>query len=147
MPLPREVSAYAVGSTLRATGPTSPMTTRAARALALAGVVTFAGCGGTKAHHGNLLSEGRTVFISAGCGGCHTVASVNAHGRIGPDFDTSEQLTRAQIHTEVRFGEDGMPSFYGRISREQETAVIEFVFQTLQRHKPRVQASPLTPHQ
>jgi mono/diheme cytochrome c family protein len=80
-----------------------------------------------------LFSEGRAVFVSAGCGGCHTVASAHTHGHVGPDFDTSEQLTRAHIQREVHYGEDGMPSFHGRIGHEQETAVVEFVFQTLHR--------------
>jgi mono/diheme cytochrome c family protein len=115
----------------------SPSRARLAAAVAVVSAAALAACGGTAAHKGNLFAEGRGVFERAGCGGCHTVASAHARGRIGPDFDTSEQLTREHIRTEVKFGEDAMPSFAGRISAEQEAAVVEFVYQTLQQHKPR----------
>jgi mono/diheme cytochrome c family protein len=98
--------------------------------------IALAGCGGTAAHRGNLYAEGRSVFLSAGCGGCHTVAAAHTRGQIGPNFDKSEQLKLPHIRTEIRFGEDAMPSFHGHISSEQEEAVAEFVYQTLRRHKP-----------
>jgi mono/diheme cytochrome c family protein len=104
-----------------------------ASAAALTTVATLAACGGRSVSAANLFSQGRAVFVSAGCGGCHTVASAGTHGHVGPDFDTSERLTRAHIQREVLYGEDGMPSFHGRISHEQETAVVDFVFQTLHR--------------
>jgi mono/diheme cytochrome c family protein len=122
---------------VRARRPGLAVRARLATVSAVACAVSLAACGGVAAPRGNLFAEGRGVFERAGCGGCHTVASAHTHGRIGPDFDTSEQLTRDHIRTEVRFGEDAMPSFAGRISTEQEAAVVEFVYRTLRQHKPR----------
>jgi mono/diheme cytochrome c family protein len=80
-----------------------------------------AGCG----HRTDLAGEGRKVFASAGCGECHSRAGP------GPDFATSEQLTRAQIRFQLNLGVGGMPSFRNRLTAHQEAAVTEFVFQTL----------------
>jgi mono/diheme cytochrome c family protein len=104
-------------------------------AVPLAAVVTAAGCGDQRTDSRRLVADGRRVFVSAGCGSCHTVASVGAHGSVGPNFDTSEQLDRAQIRSQLNQGVGGMPSFRGRLTPHEEDAVTEFVFQTL--HRPR----------
>jgi mono/diheme cytochrome c family protein len=80
-------------------------------------------------------SEGRRIFVSAGCGDCHTVASAHTHGHVGPDFDTSEQLNREMIRTELDYGDGIMPSFRDRLTAQQRDAVIEFVFQTLHQRR------------
>ncbi len=67
-----------------------------------------------------LVREGRRVFLSAGCGSCHAVASVHTQGQEGPDFDTSEPLTRAQIRIRLNLGEGGMPSFCDRLTPQQQ---------------------------
>ena len=124
-------------------------------ALALLAVIAIAGCGATSADHrptatatlthlsgsppvhaagaapargGALFDAGRRVFVRARCGACHTVAAAGTHGQLGPDFDTSEQLDRTQIRTEIESGANGMPSFADRLTEEQKRAVIEFVF-------------------
>ncbi|HYY21083.1 MAG TPA: cytochrome c [Thermoleophilaceae bacterium] len=103
-------------------------------ALLLA-AATLSGCLGQGADRDRRFREGRRVFVSAGCGGCHTVASAHTHGQAGPDFDTSEPLSRAQIRRQLNRGEGGMPSFRGRLTRRQEEAVTEFVFQTMHRRR------------
>ena len=55
-------------------------------------------------------------FVADGCGACHALRAAGARGRTGPDFDTSEVLTRAQIRTGILEGANGMPSYRGRIS-------------------------------
>ena len=55
-------------------------------------------------------------FVADGCGVCHTLRAAGARGGSGPDFDTSEVLTRAQIRTGILEGANGMPSYRGRIS-------------------------------
>ena len=60
---------------------------------------------------------GESVFKSAGCGSCHTLAAANAHGQIGPNLDKLKppyDLVRVQVER----GGGTMPSF-----REQLTAV------------------------
>lgn len=103
--------------------------------VTVVGAAAAAGCGGRGADQSRLVADGRRIFVSAGCGSCHTVASANTHGSIGPNFDTSEQLDRAQIHTQLNAGVGGMPSFRDRLTPRQEDAVTEFVFQTLHRRR------------
>jgi mono/diheme cytochrome c family protein len=93
------------------------------------------GCADGRPSRGQLLSEGGRVFVSAGCGGCHTVASVHTHGQVGPDFDTSEQLNRDQIRTQLDYGGGGMPSYRDRLTDRQRDAVIEFVYHTLHQRR------------
>jgi mono/diheme cytochrome c family protein len=93
--------------------------------VAVAGLL--AGCGKGP----SLATQGRQVFIDAGCGDCHRVAAIRGSGGSGPDFDTSEPLSRAEIRVELNAGVGGMPSYARRLSRRQEAAVTEFVFQTL----------------
>ena len=101
------------------------------RVIAVAGALA-AGCGGSS---GGLAAQGRHVFVTAGCGDCHALAAVHARGRIGPDFDTSEPLSRAEIRLQLRAGVGGMPSYRSRLTRRQQDAVVEFVFETLSQRK------------
>jgi mono/diheme cytochrome c family protein len=95
------------------------------------GKSTLTNLGGSVASRGGLFDDGRSIFVRAGCGACHTVASAHTSGQIGPDFDTSEQLNRSQILTEIDAGANGMPSFQDRLTPRQKRAVIEFIFQTM----------------
>jgi mono/diheme cytochrome c family protein len=97
--------------------------------------VLLAGCGDRRPTERQLLSKGRRVFISARCGACHTVASAHTHGQVGPDFDTSEQLGRDQIRTELEYGDGVMPSYQHRLTARQRDAVTEFIFQTLRQRR------------
>jgi mono/diheme cytochrome c family protein len=102
---------------------------------ALLGAAAVTGCGDHPTSKRELLGQGRRVFVSAGCGACHTVAAAHTHGRIGPDFDTSEQLTRTQILLQINAGGGSMPSFRDSLTAQQKNAVTEFVFDVL--HQPR----------
>jgi mono/diheme cytochrome c family protein len=112
------------------------MTVRALITIALVATVTAAGCGDHRTDSRRLIADGRRIFVSAGCGSCHTVASVGAHGTVGPNFDTSELLDRAQIRSQLNEGVGGMPSFRARLTPREEDAVTEFVFQTLHQRRP-----------
>jgi mono/diheme cytochrome c family protein len=101
----------------------------------LLGAAALLGCGGHPTNHRELLGQGRRVFVIAGCGACHTVGAARTHGRIGPDFDTSEQLTRTQILLQINAGGGSMPSFRDTLTAQQKNAVTEFVFDVL--HQPR----------
>jgi mono/diheme cytochrome c family protein len=94
-------------------------------------VVLLGGCADHRPSERQLLDEGARLFVSAGCGGCHTIASVHTHGQTGPDFDTSEPLGRDQIRTELDYGDGVMPSYRDRLTPGQLDAVIEFVYHTL----------------
>jgi mono/diheme cytochrome c family protein len=102
---------------------------------ALLGAAVLTGCGNHPISDRELVSQGRRLFVSAGCGACHTVAAAHTQGRIGPDFDTSEQLTRAQILLQLDAGGGGMPSFRDSLTSQQKNAVIEFVFDVLHQRR------------
>jgi mono/diheme cytochrome c family protein len=101
------------------------------RHVAHQGKPTLTNQGGSVATQGGLFNDGRSIFVSAGCGACHTIASAHTSGQLGPDFDTSEQLNRAQIRTEIDAGGNGMPSYQHTLTPRQKRAITEFIFQTM----------------
>ena len=76
-----------------------------------------------------LRAEGRELFAREHCGDCHALAAVGARGRGGgPDFDTSERLSRAQLRAALLEGANGMPSYAGRLAPRQLDALAAFLF-------------------
>lgn len=71
-------------------------------------------------------SAGATVFRSAGCGACHTLAAAGAGGQIGPNLDTL-QPTFAQTQAQVELGGGSMPSFGKTLTAAQIRDVAAFV--------------------
>jgi len=74
------------------------------------------------------LAAGRRLFLAERCGACHALAAVGARGGSGPDFDTSERLTRAQLRAALAEGANGMPSYAGRLARRQLEALATFLY-------------------
>jgi cbb3-type cytochrome c oxidase subunit III len=68
------------------------------RALPLLGaLVLLAGCGtGGKAPSIADQANGKKLFTSAGCGGCHVLADAGAKGTVGPNLDDAFAGDRAQ---------------------------------------------------
>jgi mono/diheme cytochrome c family protein len=66
------------------------------------------------------------VFTSAGCGACHTLAAAHATGQVGPNLDDLKP-SEALVAHQVTNGGAAMPSFSGRLSKAQITAVAKFV--------------------
>lgn len=82
------------------------------------------------------LAAGRALFVRERCGDCHALAAVRARGQGGgPDFDTSERLTRAQLRAALVEGANGMPSYAGRLSPRQLDALAAFLLAAM--HRPR----------
>jgi mono/diheme cytochrome c family protein len=71
-------------------------------------------------------SAGSTVFASAGCGGCHTLKAAGTTGTTGPDLDQLRPSAAAVAAT-VRSGSGLMPSFSGKLSDAQISAVATYV--------------------
>lgn len=70
--------------------------------------------------------SGESVFASAGCGGCHTLADAGSSGTIGPNLDEAG-LSQEQVAEKVRVGGGGMPAFEGRLSDQEIQDVAAYV--------------------
>jgi mono/diheme cytochrome c family protein len=79
--------------------------------------------GGSAAHSS---SAGLKVFTSAGCGSCHTLAAAHATGDVGPNLDDVKP-PEAEVATQVADGGGAMPSYAGKLTQAQITAVAKFV--------------------
>jgi mono/diheme cytochrome c family protein len=64
------------------------------------------------------VANGKRVFASAGCGGCHTLADAGATGAVGPSLD-ARVLEPARIEELVANGSGAMPAFSGRLSEQE----------------------------
>ena len=69
---------------------------------------------------------GATVFASAACGSCHTLAAADATGAIGPNLDEL-QPDAAAVAAVVTNGQGGMPAFAGQLSAAEIEAVADYV--------------------
>jgi mono/diheme cytochrome c family protein len=73
-------------------------------------------------------AAGATVFKSAGCGSCHTLAAAGAGGQIGPNLDSARPDFET-VRSKVEDGGGGMPAFAGQLSPAQIRDVAAFVTQ------------------
>jgi mono/diheme cytochrome c family protein len=78
--------------------------------------------GGTKAAAPN----GKQIFTSAGCAGCHTLKAAGATGTVGPNLDVVKP-TEAKVVHQVNVGGGAMPAFKGQLTPAEITAVAKFV--------------------
>jgi mono/diheme cytochrome c family protein len=117
---------------------------RAARAIplllvAIVLLLGFAACGGdddddeggeatateTQAGDGG-EADGAAVFVSAGCGGCHTLAAANSSGQTAPNLDDL-MPSQEDVAEQVRNGGGGMPAFGDELSDAEIDAVAQYV--------------------
>jgi mono/diheme cytochrome c family protein len=75
---------------------------------------------------GGNVAAGKTVFISTGCGACHTLKAANGTGTIGPSLDTST-ASRATVVSRVTNGKAAMPAYAGQLTGQQIQDVADFV--------------------
>ena len=71
-------------------------------------------------------TAGKTVFIKAGCGNCHSLQAARASGTTGPNLD-KEQPDFTRVVECVTTGPGDMPSFAGKLSGEEIRNVAKFV--------------------
>ncbi len=72
------------------------------------------------------VAAGRSVFLSAGCSGCHTLAAAGATGRVGPNLDAAKPSAKL-VRDRVENGLGVMPSFRAKLSATQIQAVAAYV--------------------
>ena len=70
--------------------------------------------------------NGKDVFASAGCGGCHTLKDAGTSGNVGPNLDQLKPAKDVVAH-QVEVGGGAMPAFKGRLSPAQIDAVAAYV--------------------
>jgi cbb3-type cytochrome c oxidase subunit III len=71
-------------------------------------------------------TDGKAIFESAGCSGCHTLAAAGSSGTVGPNLDDAKPSKELAVDR-VTNGQGGMPSFKGQLSEAQIEAVATFV--------------------
>lgn len=71
-------------------------------------------------------TDGKSIFATAGCGACHTLAAAGATGTVGPNLDQAKPSKELAIDR-VTNGQGGMPSFSGQLSEAQIEAVATYV--------------------
>jgi mono/diheme cytochrome c family protein len=84
---------------------------------------TTTGGGGSS---GGAQPDGKKVFESAGCGGCHTLKDAGTSGNVGPNLDQLKP-SEARVAHQVEVGGGPMPSFKGRLSAAEIKAVAKYV--------------------
>lgn len=70
--------------------------------------------------------DGKQVFTSAGCAGCHTLKDAGATGNVGPNLDQLKPPKDVVAH-QVAVGGGAMPAFKGQLSDAQIQAVAGYV--------------------
>jgi mono/diheme cytochrome c family protein len=70
--------------------------------------------------------DGKSVFASAGCAGCHTLKAAGATGTVGPNLDQLKPPANIVQH-QVEVGGGAMPAFKGQLSAAQIQAVAQYV--------------------
>jgi mono/diheme cytochrome c family protein len=70
--------------------------------------------------------DGESIFASAGCGGCHTLAAAGASGSVGPNLDEPQPTLELALDR-ITNGQGGMPSFGGQLSEQEIEAVAQYV--------------------
>jgi len=70
--------------------------------------------------------DGKAIFASAGCGGCHTLKAAGASGNVGPNLDQVKP-SKSRVAHQVEVGGGVMPAFKGTLSDAEIQAVAEFV--------------------
>ena len=71
-------------------------------------------------------ANGKTVFTSAGCGGCHTFEAAGSSGSVGPNLDDAAPSFDAVV-AQVTNGGGAMPSFEDELTAQEIRDVAAFV--------------------
>jgi mono/diheme cytochrome c family protein len=102
--------------------------------MSLVAVLLVSACGGSSnsggssssSGSGSASAQGKQVFASAGCKGCHTLKDAGATGTVGPNLDNLKP-SKAVVKRQVINGGGPMPSFKGKLSDAQIDAVAAYV--------------------
>ena len=76
-------------------------------------------------------AAGESVYASAGCGACHTLAAAGSTGQVGPNLDESKPDAELVVDR-VTNGGGAMPSFGSQLDEKQIQDVAAFVVDSTQ---------------
>jgi mono/diheme cytochrome c family protein len=71
-------------------------------------------------------ANGKSIFSSAGCSSCHTLAAAGSSGTVGPNLDDAKPSYELAV-TRVTEGQGGMPSFKDQLEPQEIADVARFV--------------------
>ena len=95
--------------------------------FALLAALAVSGCGsGSRTHTERAAPDGKTIFRSAGCVGCHTLEDAGSTATIGPDLDNARPDV-ALVKLQVTNGGGRMPSFRSKLKPAEIQAVARYV--------------------
>ena len=80
----------------------------------------------TTASGGASKPDGKQIFASAGCGGCHTLKDAGTSGNVGPNLDQLKPSESRVMH-QVEVGGGAMPAYKGRLKPAEINAVAAYV--------------------
>ena len=72
------------------------------------------------------LSDGKEIFLAAGCGSCHILGDAGTTGTIGPNLDETMPSVELAVDR-VTNGSGAMPAFADQLSVDQIETVAEYV--------------------
>ena len=88
---------------------------------------TTGGGGGGDGGEGD-PANGKSVYASAGCGGCHAFQPAGSTGTAGPSLDDAD-VDYDEAYDQIEKGGGGMPAFGDRLSDKEIADVAAFVTQ------------------
>ena len=71
-------------------------------------------------------ADAKSLFTSAGCGGCHVLADAGGQGTTGPNLDESKP-SADESREQIANGGGGMPAFKDQLSEDQIDALAEYI--------------------
>jgi uncharacterized membrane protein len=98
----------------------------ATAAAAIAGLAVAIRPGSSPPASAASVAVGKAVFVSSGCGSCHTLRDAGTTGTVGPNLDALRP-PRDAIAQQVANGGGAMPSFRSQLSPAQIEAVADYV--------------------
>jgi mono/diheme cytochrome c family protein len=89
-------------------------------------VGAVAGTGIAPPQAGGGSTDGKQIFLTAGCANCHTLADAGSTGTVGPNLDQAKP-PKSLVVNRVTNGKGVMPSFKGTLDPQQIQAVAQYV--------------------
>ena len=71
-------------------------------------------------------TDGKTIFLTAGCTSCHTLKDAGSTGTVGPNLD-QKKPPESLVIDRVTNGKNAMPSFKTKLTAAQIQAVAKYV--------------------